>query len=136
MDRHSLLRSWPWVTIGAALFVIFLAAATVRQGYQGWKVDQEIKALEAEANALEGRNHQLVQLAQNLQTSDRLDLEARKRLGMQQPGEHVVVMEGYAATGTWDSSVDLSGGVSAGTDQGSSPTASNPERWFEYFFKK
>ena len=131
-DRKSTLRSWSWITIGSLLFLIFLAIATARQSYQGWKVDQEIKQLDAQATALEGRNRHLTELAQSLQSPDSMDLEARKRLNVQAPGEHVVVLQGFSTSGTWDSSVDMTGAVPVQTPE---LPASNPQRWFAYFFK-
>lgn len=132
-DRKSRFRSWSWITIGSLLFLIFLAVATVRQSYQGWKVDQEIKQLDAQAKALEGRNRHLTELAQSLQSSDSMDLEARKRLNVRGPGEHVVVLQGFSASGSWNSSVDMSG---AAPVQAPELPASNPQRWFAYFFQK
>jgi len=131
-DRKSAFRSWSWITIGSLLFLAFLAVATVRQSYQGWKVDQEIKQLDAQANALEGRNRRLTELAQSLQSSDSMDLEARKRLDVREPGEHVVVLQGFSTSGSWNSSVDMAGYVSVSTPE---PSGSNPQRWFAYFFK-
>jgi cell division protein FtsB len=132
-DRKSKFRSWSWITIGSLLFLIFLAIATVRQSYQGWKVDQEIKQLDAQANALEGRNRHLAELAQSLQSPDSMDLEARKRLNVREPGEHVVVLQGFSASGSWDSSLDVSNAIPAKEPE---PLASNPQRWFAYFFQK
>ena len=125
----SSYRKWPLIMVGSLLFLIFLGIATVRESYRGWKVDQEIEALEAQADELEGRNKRLMEIAQNLQSPERMEVEARKRLGMRQPGERVVLLEGFVATGTWESQVSLD--VIAETPE---IPRTNPEQWFDYFF--
>ena len=120
----------PLAFIGSIVLVFVVGIATVRESYRGWKVDGEIQALQAQADALEGRNAKLRQLASALQSDDRMEVEARTRLGMQAPGEHVVVLSGLDATSTWQSSLALDVMAQAPT-----VARSNPEKWFDYFFR-
>jgi cell division protein FtsB len=117
------------VLIGSAALVFVVGAATVRESYRGWKVDSEIRALEQQANDLEGRNAQLRNLAQTLQSPDRLEVEARSRLAMRQPGEHVVVLNGFSSSASWPGRITFD--VVA-----EKPVVkqSNPELWWSYFF--
>ena len=117
------------VLIGSVVLVFVIGAATVRESYRGWKVDREIKALEAQADELEGRNAKLKELARTLQSSERLEVEARTRLGLRQPGEHVVVLTGLAATGSWQGSFALD--VVPSTPE---VERTNPQLWADYFF--
>lgn len=128
----SALTRWPLIIAGSVLLLILLGTATIRESYRGWQVDQEIDSLDRQADELEGRNKRLTEIAQALQSSERLEVEARKRLGDQQPGEHVVVLNGFHASGTWTSNIQLD----IGTESVSEPTISNPERWLRYFFHK
>lgn len=109
--------------------MVLLGTATIRESYRGWQVDQEINALAQQADTLEGRNKRLTEIAQALQSPERMEVEARKRLGEQQPGEHVVTLDGFSTSGTWSSDMQLD--VVAETAE---PQRSNPEQWFRYFF--
>lgn len=123
-------RSWPIILIGSIVLVFVIGAATVRESYRGWKVDREIQALEAQADALEGRNAKLRELARALQSPERLEVEARTRLGLRQSGEHVVVLSGLASTGSWQGSFALDVVPEKPEIQ-----QTNPELWFNYFFR-
>lgn len=115
--------------IGSLLLLLFLGVVTIRESYRGWKVDQEIKLLEAQADELEGRNQRLMEIAQTLQSPERMEVEARKRLGMRQPGEQVVVLDGFSTSENWESGMQLD--VVAETPE---TPRSNPEQWLRYFF--
>ncbi|OGL73311.1 hypothetical protein A3E39_01075 [Candidatus Uhrbacteria bacterium RIFCSPHIGHO2_12_FULL_60_25] len=120
---------WPLMLVGSAVLVFVVGIATVRESYRGWKVDREIQALESQADELEGRNARLRELANALQSPDRLEVEARTRLGLRQPGEHVVVLTGLATTASWQGSLALD--VVADTPEVDRPF---PQLWWEYFF--
>jgi hypothetical protein len=125
------VRAWPLVLLGSLALLLVLGAATVRESYRGWRVDSEIRAMEEQADALEGRNAKLRELARVLQSPERLEVEARTRLGLRQSGEKVAVLSGLVATGTWQSAVVL--------DVVEDPPAierSNPQLWLQYFFKE
>jgi cell division protein FtsL len=120
----------PMVLIGSAVLLVVVGVATMRESYRGWKVDREIQALEQQADELEGRNEKLRSLARSLDAPERLEVEARTRLGLRMPGEQVVVLTGVATTGSWQGSFAL--------DVVPEPITverSNPERWFDFFFK-
>ncbi|MFA5935734.1 MAG: septum formation initiator family protein [Patescibacteria group bacterium] len=130
-------RSWRTVVRLPAFLIINLALlfvigiSTVRESYRGWTVDHEITALEAQVDSLEGRKLQLDSLTKELASSDRIEYEARARLGRKKPGERVIVLEGYSATATWSGDA----GESA-LDTPTTPVRprGNPQRWWSYFF--
>lgn len=124
------LRGWPLALLGTIALLLVVGAATVRESYRGWKVDREIRALEAQADELEGRNVRLRELAETLSSPERLEVEARTRLGLRQQGEQVVAITGAAATGGWQGAVTLD--VVADRP---AVDRSNPELWFDYFFR-
>jgi cell division protein FtsL len=126
----SRFKSWPLMLIGSLVLLFFIGVVTVRESYRGWKVDQEIKALEAQADELEGRNKRLMEIADTLQSPERMEVEARKRLGMRQPGEQVVVLDGFSASGSWQTEMQLDV-VAEKPDV----APSNPEQWLNYFLK-
>ena len=97
---RKLIR-WPaFLAANLALFLL-IGISTVRETYRGWTVDREIRALESQAESLEGRKVQLAGLSGSLGSTDRIEREARTRLGWKKPGERVIVLTGWnASTGS------------------------------------
>jgi cell division protein FtsB len=124
----SSIVKWRYAIIGAILVIVIFGVGAIRESYRGWRSDTEIRALEAQANDLEGRNARLRDLASALQSPDRLDVEARKRLGMRQPGERVVVLDGFSASGTWEDLMKMD--VVQDKPQ---VVYTNAELWLRYF---
>lgn len=118
---------WPLFLMANVAVLLVVGVATIRESYRGWTVDAEIRNLEQKAQSLEGRKMQLSELAAKMQDESFIEKEARSKLGLQKPGEHVVVLEGVAATQTaWQ--------LDPNVKQASpSDTESNPKRWWRYF---
>jgi len=117
---------WLLFLIANLAVLLVVGVSTVRESYRGWTVDHEISALEGKAQALEGRKMELGQLAARMQEPSYVEREARSKLGLQKPGEKVVVLEGVSATHTvWNIDVVA---VAQPAD-----TMSNPDRWWQYF---
>lgn len=118
---------WPLFLMANLAVLLVVGVATIRESYRGWTVDSEIRNLEQKAQDLEGRKSQLGELATQMQDQSFVERQARAKLGLQKPGEHVVVLEGVAATQTaWQ--IDV---VAPPADV--SNTESNPRRWWRYF---
>lgn len=125
---RSFIR-WPAFLIVNLALLFVVGAATIRETYRGWSIDREIHTLEAQAAALEGRKLQLEDLVKDLASEERIEYEARARLGKKKEGERVIILEGFSPTGTWtqDSFLDPVPLPS------SEPSRSNPARWWRYF---
>lgn len=130
---RSLVR-WPAFLLANVALLCIIGVSTVRETYRGWTADREINALEAQAAALEGNKLELEALAKDLVSSDRIEYEARARLGMKKPGERVIVLEGFSTSATW--SAGQAGTPAADEDAAAPMPTSNPERWWAYFFSK
>lgn len=125
---RKLIR-WPAFLAANLAILLLVGISTVRETYRGWTVDREIRALDAQAEALEGRKLQLTELASSLGSPDRIEHEARTRLGWKREGERVVVLTGWQATAT-------RGTADAFADVPLEPIPpSNPELWFKYFIR-
>lgn len=119
---------WPLFLVANAAVLLVVGVSTVRETYRGWSVDHEIRALEQKAQDLEGRKNELAQMALKMQSQDFIEQQARAKLGLQRPGEKVVILEGVSAVqATWKGSETVV--------QESVPLAyeSNPEKWIRYF---
>lgn len=106
--------------LGALIFVV--GTASVRETYRGWQVAEEIRGLQAEVAMLEGRQGQLTETIQRLQSPEALDKEARLRLGLQKPGERVFILRGGSSEAE-----------PAMRRDNDTLTESNPRKWWRYF---
>jgi cell division protein FtsB len=121
---------WPVFLVANVALFLLVGVSTMRETYRGWTVEREIHALEAQAQELEGRKLKLVELASDLTSPERVELDARRDLGWKKEGEQVVVLAGYDASSTWKGTPSM---LAAVPDE---PVLSNPERWFQYFFHR
>lgn len=119
---------WPLFLLANLALVFVVGVSTVRETYRGWAVDQEIRTLEQKAQALEGRRSELTVLASQMQSPSYVEREARAKLGLQKPGENVVVLDGVTATVTSSWQVDVATIPSKPDER-----LSNPQRWWRYF---
>lgn len=137
-DARAWLR-WPVLLIANLAILFFVGVSTVRESARSWTVDREIHALESQAVALEGRKLQLAQIAQELSSPERVELEAR-RLGWKKEGERVFVLSGYE-TGRVESDTGEVALNVMGREEKKLQTSdaaqgmSNPQLWLQYFFE-
>jgi cell division protein FtsB len=133
-DNYSLRLAtkakWPLFLLANIAILFVVGMSTVRETYRGWSVDREIQALESKAEALEGRRSELASFAEKIQSNQYLEREARAKLNLQKPGEHVIILEGVAPANLEWSSIDITPEPPAAADM-----RSNPERWWDYFTK-
>ncbi len=115
--RQPFFRTRLSLILGA-LFLLFVAVSVGREWFQNYSIQKEINALEEEAHRLESRRSELLELTQSLEGGGFLEEEARVELGLQRPGETVLVVETAAGS---------SSAEAENRDQ------SNPVRWFNYF---
>jgi len=128
---HRLIRLPAFLIVNVVILFV-LGVSTVRESYRGWTVDREIRALEAQAKSLEGHKFELEGLTKELTSPDRIEYEARARFGQKKPGERVVILEGYSASGTWTGTAgDVEEEAASPVDE----VVSNPVRWWRYFFR-
>lgn len=90
-------------------------------------MQQDIDRLRAQADALETKNFEMARLGRGLTSSDAMEREARLKLGLQRPGESVIIIKDIqppppakpADTATSDAQ----------------PRVSNALKWWRYFFQ-
>lgn len=122
---------WPgFLLANFALFTI-IGISAMRESYRDWSVEREIKALEEQAAALENGKLELEQLTKVLVSPERIEYEARARLGRKKSGERVIVLEGMVPAATWTGGISLA----SQPEQTAAPELSNPQKWWRYFIK-
>lgn len=128
------LARWSLLIAGTAAILFIVGVSTARETYRSWKVDQEMKGLQAQVDALETKKSRVSQLIQTMQSEAALDKEARLRLNMQKPGERVFVYDIAAPDSkpTWSDTTVLN---QAAPVEQIAVNQSNPNKWWSYFFK-
>lgn len=113
------------LVLGAIVFV-GLGTAFVREFMLRSAVSSDIEKLESTVKELEERKTSLLATLDYFQSPLFQEQEAREKLGLTKPGETVVIVPEVSArtqTGKADT-------ATARADQ----SASNPVRWWRYFF--
>lgn len=118
----------PVFLLANAALLLLVGVSTLRESVRGWTVDREIQALDAQAQALEGRKLKLMELTQSLSSPEQTELDARQRLGWKKDGERVVVLSGFAGS----SSTSAADPSRIPADGAASPSSIG--LWWDYFF--
>jgi len=85
--RHINLRFW-----GGALFVGYMFFIAGRMAYKNYQIEQQISDLAKEVVAIEEENQDLRASIIYYQSDNFKEREARLKLGLQKPGETVIVI--------------------------------------------
>lgn len=112
---------------------IFLGVAVLALGAIGYglgksivrrvEIEHEVASLQHDINQLQSKNDELQRLINYFSTPEYKEREARLRLGLQKPGENVVIIPGLEG--------------SAGGEAAAQPVElPNWRRWFNYFFTR
>ncbi|MEK7139603.1 MAG: septum formation initiator family protein [Patescibacteria group bacterium] len=119
-------RSWitllssRWLTIGLLVFIIFVGVSVGREYARQASLQRQIDALQADISSVEQKNQDLTGVISYLDTQKFTEEEARTNLGLQKPGEQVIVIQRPE-----------DGNSSARTTM---VTAANWQKWWWYFF--
>lgn len=121
-------KFWSIVTsriffIIAGLALLGVSTGIVKSVVRRVEVEREISALKNDIRSLEGKNEDLARLINYFQTPEFKEREARLRLGLQKPGENVVVIPRLGENGP--------GATNTPTEPIFVP---NWKKWVNYFF--
>lgn len=130
---HRYQRIWrsKGFVVVLLLLVVFMSVSVTREVLRRLEIRYEITKLEAEVARLEQRNTSLQDVIAVLNSSTSQEKEARVKLGLQDPGEQVVIFPDRDASHevTLPDS-DTIRYIPIRDYQ------SNPEKWFSYFWNK
>ena len=109
--------------------LVFFSVGLVREIIGRQEVSDEITRLENEIKKTETQNAELRQFLDSWNDSSQLEEEARLKLGLQKPGEKVVIINrGQSSTIVTDSDQRQEVSTSATRE-------SNVTKWWNYYFK-
>ncbi|MFA5128402.1 MAG: septum formation initiator family protein [Patescibacteria group bacterium] len=105
----------------------FLIFSFGKKFLESREIDREIKETGDEIARLEAKDNELESFLNFLSTDDFLEQEARLKFNLQKPGESVVIVPG---TGVESANSGDQKESAVGNQ-----TFSNPQKWWNYFFK-
>ncbi len=109
-------------TVVLSLALVGVGFLTLNSLLAKYRIDKQIRQLQARADQVQGQNQSLSDLVNYLNTDQYKEKVAREQLNLKKDGEYVVALpqnqqEQVAAAST-------------------ETQKSNTEKWFNYFFKK
>ncbi len=117
-----ILSSRWFFIIGTALIVLIFLA-NLRVYYHGYKIRTEMRALQAEIDALSQKRLESMEILQYVMSSDFVEDAARTELNMKKPGEHVLVVQNQ----------EPSAKAAADSAPETRQEIPNPLKWWYYF---
>lgn len=105
--------------IGLTMLVVYVGFSSLKEYYRRASGEKELEDLKQEISQLQNSNSELLNFMKYLQSSDFKEEEARAKLNLKKPGEHVVVVPQVAGAHDQASSQD---------------NRTNPQKWIDYFF--
>ncbi|MEK7167392.1 MAG: septum formation initiator family protein [Patescibacteria group bacterium] len=126
------------ILAASALLLVLFLVGIVRETINRYQIKNEIKGLEGQVKRLEGDNTGLSSMITAWTSGNQLEEEARLKLGLQKPGENVVLVQRNEETSTSSMLIGqkpkIVGNIVVESELDQS-NWSNPLRWWHYFFK-
>lgn len=119
-DRLGFVRSKPFIYIAVAV-LIYLLVILSRVVWQNYQVNQQVSLLKQQVDTLRQSNSDLKAEILYYQTPEYAEKVARAKLGLQKPGEQVVI-------------VPPTGSKSQALSTSASKIQSNWQAWWDFFF--
>lgn len=131
-----LFNSKTFALIGL-IIIVLISIPLAKRVSQKYKIDQEIKDLEAEIADLENKNIDLKEFVNYLESDQFVEEQARLQFGLKKEGEEVAVIKTNEAEQGQAQGKAAGGAIFNIDGLGKSrpvKAASNPGRWWNYFF--
>lgn len=121
------------ISIIAIIFIVYGTYATVRVISRNYKLQQEVDELQEEVELLDLQNKELEYRIAYYRTDAFIDKEARDKLGLQAPGEHVVIFSDKIPR---ELNTPKTKEQIAAEQSFSERSLSNLDQWLYFLFKK
>ncbi|PJA46269.1 hypothetical protein CO174_00480 [Candidatus Uhrbacteria bacterium CG_4_9_14_3_um_filter_50_9] len=130
------LVKWRFLFVVNLVVVLFLSLSLGREVVRHKTIQNEIQFMEAQAQTLAAANIEMSLLQSALQSESYIEREARLKLGMQLPGETVIVVQ-EQDTGTRTVAGDAADPFNLIIDEDDQFIQfANRTKWWYYFFNK
>ena len=118
------------------IIIILISVPLAKRVSQRYKIDQEIKDMEAEIAGLENKNIDLKELINYLESDQFVEEQARLQFGLKKEGEEVAVIKNEEVNQIQER-VEAGGsavfGIVGSDKNKTAESSSNTARWWKYF---
>ncbi len=111
------------------VILVLIGVSFGQETVRKYQVEHEIKKLQEQVDTLEHRNTELAQLIDYFQSDQYKERQARTRLGLVKEGESILVVPGVSGS-------EPGGLIQETANSSRAVSASNPQKWWNYFFEK
>jgi cell division protein FtsB len=118
-----------WFIILCLLVVVFFVYASLRDYYNQDDLRDDIEKLGEQIESLKTEQSDLQDTLAYVQSDDFVEIEARTKLNLRKPGEKIIIVSDSAAL------TELNETDSPGIKSLLTPSESNYQRWWQYFFQ-
>ncbi len=125
-NRWSGFFSSQWTTIILVALLLLLGIGYASAYYQHYQVQQEIKQLQAQAEALQANKLKTIELLKYVESPAFVEERARLELNLGKPGEKMTVIDSGKKPIPRQPLVNML--------EQNRPLLSNREKWWNYFF--
>lgn len=108
------------------LLAVVVMFGFIRSYYQDYKIEQQVASLEQEVRDLQSKKLESMEILEYVISDAFVEEKARTELNMKEPGENVVVIDNQRTRPVVVEEIQEEG----------RQIASNPVKWFYYFFNK
>lgn len=116
------LGSMRFLLIGSLIFLIFISIGLSKEISRRYQINKEIEKIKKEIEDLEKKNQELSSMIDYLSTESFKEMQARKELGFQKPGETAISIQSKEEKGEEVKKEEPE------------KELSNPKKWWNYFF--
>ncbi len=128
-------NKWPIIKIAlvvVSFFLLFIVFGLIREVYGRKQINSQVTELEQQIKDIKRRNGELSGLIDQWQSGDKFEQEARIKLGLQKPGEKVVLItSSYQESGSNELYQSTGDKITADRND---PFYINAQKWWLYFF--
>lgn len=120
-----------FINVGGAVVIVYLLAVLISTVKHNYDMGQQIKSLKGQISLLQDQKSALSDSIAYYQTNSYRDRQARSQLGLQLPGENVVIIPGSQAKAA-ASPADTGNQSSADSSQSNAAPKSNWTQWMNF----
>ncbi|MBI2551499.1 septum formation initiator family protein [Candidatus Uhrbacteria bacterium] len=131
--QFRLIRS-RWLLLFNLIVLSFLGLSFAREYVRANQLKGDVARLQTQAEQLQKKKVDLMELKASLQTQSSLEREARLKLGLKKPGEKVVVVHEATGVAMPEYLKDGDPLPEVFKDVTPKPYRSNPQKWWDVFF--
>ena len=133
---NKIIFSQVFITILGLLIIVVISIPLAKNVSKQYEINNEIKELEKEINSLEGKNENLKNMIEYLESDEFIDEQARLNLNLKKSGEEVVVINYKDKEDNNSENSEINPYKIKGLEfKEKKKKEINPTKWVEYFFK-